>query len=118
MTKQERSVQKVRALIDTSTIHYNPTGPGDYNLPSSFGELPPPRVKDKAASRADHVLVTKPSFSIGVPIDEARMYTSNGQACYTFKGPNSPPIGIYDPVDPRYSNFEDKAKLNLIRAQR
>ena len=35
----------MQALIDMGTIHYNPTGPGDYNVPSSFGELPPPRKK-------------------------------------------------------------------------
>jgi len=45
-------MERMQALIDTSTIHYNPTGPGDYTLPSSFGELPPPRSTIKAA-RAD-----------------------------------------------------------------
>ena len=30
----------------------------------------------------------------------------------------SPAIGHYDPVNPNRSTFEDKAKLNLIRAAR
>ena len=41
-----------KPLIDTETIHYNPTGPGDYTLPSTFGNLPKPTKKNKRNQRA------------------------------------------------------------------
>jgi len=35
----KKSKNKVAmSLINTRSIRYNPTGPGDYNLPSLFGE--------------------------------------------------------------------------------
>ena len=30
-----------KPLINTKAMRYNPAGPGDYNIPSAFGELPP-----------------------------------------------------------------------------
>ena len=104
----------MRNLIDTHTIHYNPTGPGDYNLPSSFGELPPPRTSEKAVLAA-HVVKKKPAYSIGVPINNNRIYLNNMQALH---GVEAPPLGTYNPVNPNNSSFEDKANLKLMRASK
>ena len=95
-------------------FHINPTGPGDYSLPSSFGELPPPRVSDKA-KRFEMVVKKPPSYSIGVPINDTRIYTNN---LASFHSLGAPPLGTYNPIDPMSTSFEDKAKLKLIRANR
>ena len=110
-----KSARRLNELIDTSTIHYNPAGPGDYNLPSSFGELPKPRSKAPKTNRAGSVIKTKPSFSLGNRIEDTRVFTNNLDALYS---KDSPPLGVYDPVNPSKNSFEDKAKLNLIRANR
>lgn len=47
-------------------------------------------------------------------INDTRVYTNNMAALYSVE---APPLGSYDPVDPLSSGFEDKAKLNLIRAK-
>ena len=102
-------------LLDTETIHYNPTGPGDYNLPSSFGQLPPPRKKSQATLGDQSVLATKPRFSIGGRINDGRVFENNLNALH---GKGAPPLGLYEPVNPRAGGFEDKAKLDMIRAKR
>ena len=66
----------MRALIDVNTIHYNPTGPGDYTLPSAFGELPPPRL-NKKGHRFNNVMKKPPSYSIGLPDRIDRIYRNN-----------------------------------------
>ena len=114
MQEALRSEKKVRHLIDISSIHYNPTGPGDYTLPSTFGELPPPRHREKAVL-AGNVVRKPPSYTIGVPINDPRVYRNNLQSLH---GVNAPPLGSYDPIDPKNSSFEDKARLKLLRAQR
>ena len=112
MSTVNRSEKRMRNLIDTHTIHYNPTGPGDYNLPSSFGELPPPRASEKATLAKNVVKNTK-SYSIGFPINNNRIYVNN---LASFHSIGAPPLGTYNPIDPKNSSFEDKAKLKLIRA--
>ena len=37
-------LNKSKPLINTRAMRYNPAGPGDYNLPSVFGE--PPNLKE------------------------------------------------------------------------
>jgi len=112
MNQTLRSAKKVRNLIDTSTIHYNPTGPGDYTLPSTFGELPPPRKSEKAI-RFENVVKKNPSHSIGVPINNSRIYLNNMQSFHSLA---APPLGTYDPVNVKSPSFEDKARLKLLRA--
>ena len=104
----------MRHLIDTHTIHYNPTGPGDYTLPSSFGELPPPRASEKAIVHRNVVKNTK-SYSIGMPINDGRIYVNNMAALHSV---GAPPLGTYNPIDPKNSSFEDKAKLKMIRSSK
>ena len=42
--KQMKSMNTLEEILfNTPKVAYNPTGPGDYNLPSSFADLPPPR---------------------------------------------------------------------------
>ena len=119
--KQMRSLQRMQALVDTSTIHYNPTGPGDYNLPSSFGNLPPPRQKKKLSPLAGDgsgekvFFHSKPSFSMGQKINDNRVFKNN---LHTLHSVEAPPLGSYEPVNPKHSGFEDKARLNLIRSVR
>ena len=103
----------MKALIDINTIHYNPTGPGDYNLPSSFGVLPPPRKKSLAPIGDQKVLATKPRFSLGGRIEDKRVFENN---LHSLHSSDAPPLGSYDPVNPRGGGFEDNAKLDLIRA--
>ena len=100
--------------MDTNTIHYNPTGPGDYTLPSSFGELPPPRAAEKS-TLAKNVVKKPPAYSIGVPINNNRIYLNNMQSMHSV---NSPPLGTYNPVDPNSTSFEDKAKIKLMRSSK
>ena len=108
-----RSENKIRKLIDTKSIHYNPTGPGDYNLPSSFGELPPPRQRDGKAKVSNQAVKKIPAFTIGLPIDDKRVFENNLNSLHSL---GSPPLGIYDPIDPRNSSFEDKARLRNLKA--
>ena len=66
---------KSKPLINTRALRYNPAGPGDYNLPSAFGELPPVKAPHETRSsfyknRKQSVAVkANPSFSIGGRID-------------------------------------------------
>ena len=59
-----------KPLINTKALRYNPAGPGDYNIPSGFGELPPVKAakQTKSAFYSDRnqslVLKKNPSFSI------------------------------------------------------
>lgn len=108
-----RSANKVRNLIDTSSIHYNPTGPGDYTIPSVFGELPPPRQSEKAI-RFEHALKKPPSYSIGARFNDKRVYVNNLEACHSLE---TPPLGTYDPVNVVNPSLEDKIRLKLLRAQ-
>ena len=114
MTQVNRSQKRMKNLMDTNNIHYNPTGPGDYTLPSSFGELPPPRASEKA-TLAKNVVKKPPAYSIGVPINNNRIYQNNLQSMYSV---NAPPLGSYNPIDPNSTSFEDKAKMKLMRASR
>ena len=112
MGQVNRTDKRMRHLMDTNNIHYNPTGPGDYTLPSSFGELPPPRTSEKAAMALN--VVKKPrAYPIGVPINNNRIYLNNLQSMHSV---NAPPLGTYNPVDPNSNSFEDKAKLKLMRS--
>ena len=43
-------LNKSKPLINTRAMRYNPAGPGDYNLPSVFGELPD--VKEPKESKS------------------------------------------------------------------
>ena len=114
MTQVNRSQKRMKNIMDTNTIHYNPTGPGDYTLPSSFGELPPPRTSEKAIL-STNVVKKPPAYSIGVPINNNRIYLNNLQSMHSV---NAPPLGTYNPIDPNSTSFEDKAKMKLMRASR
>ena len=35
-----------------------------------------------------------------------------------FIGSQGPPLGTYDPIDPKNPSFEEKAKLSFIRSSR
>ena len=37
---------------------------------------------------------------------------------HTLHSVEAPPLGTYEPVNPKHSGFEDKARLNLIRSTR
>ena len=106
----------MRNLIDLNEFHYNPTGPGDYNLPSSFGELPPPRANE-VGKRLEQIVKKPPAYSIGVPIKDTRILSNDMVALQSsFHSIGAPPLGTYNPIDPKKSSFEDKAKLKLMRA--
>ena len=59
-----------KPLVNTNALRYNPSGPGDYNIPSVFGELPPVKAPNQTKSSFYHsrkdsnVLKKNPSFSI------------------------------------------------------
>ena len=62
------------------------------------------------------MLKKPPSYSIGLPAEnEKRVYRNNLHSMHSLE---APPLGIYNPVDPKNPNFEAKARLNLIRASR
>ena len=48
-------------------------------------------------------------------INDNRVFENNLNSLH---GKNAPPLGSYDPVNPGQGGFEDKAKLDLIRAKR
>ena len=99
-------------MINTNTIHYNPTGPGDYEIPSIFGKLPPPRKNRNLAQfnstfqGSDKILVkNNPSFSIGHRIENSRVYKNN---MANFLGIDTPGVGHYTPIK---GGLEDSTKL-------
>ena len=59
------------------------------------------------------MLAKKPSFSMGSRIIDNRVYRNN---LHSLHAKDTPGIGLYEPVNPNRSCFEDKAKLELIRA--
>ena len=96
-----------RPLINTKALRYNPAGPGDYNIPSSFGELPPVRSHNSVdprgkALRESNVLKKNPSFSMAARIENNRVLKSHMQK---FIGVGTPGVGTYDPLK---AGLEDK----------
>ena len=84
--------------IRTDTIHYNPTGPGDYEVPSVFGKLPAPRKRKRNASgftgsyqgNDKQLVKNNPSFSIAHRIENSRVFKNNMN---NFLGVDTPGIG-------------------------
>ena len=110
-------------MINTSTIHYNPTGPGDYELPSTFGKLPPPKKSrarnlsmrnDPTASiymqkNNKQLVKNNPSFSIGHKIEDTRVYKNYMNQ---FLGHDTPGVGQYSPIK---EGLEDKAIIRKLK---
>ena len=84
-----------KPLINTKALRYNPAGPGDYNIPSGFGELPPVKAakQTKSAFYSDRhsvVLKKNPSFSIQHRLNNNQVIKSNLQM---FQGVDTPGVG-------------------------
>ena len=96
-------------------MRYNPAGPGDYNLPSAFGELPPVKAPHETRSsfykNRKHSVAVKanPSFSIGGRINNNQVIKSHMQK---FQGIDTPGVGHYDPLK---ETFEDTHKKKLMK---
>ena len=101
-----------KPLINTKALRYNPSGPGDYNIPSSFGQLPPVRGQsgEHVLNRKEsNVLKKNPSFSMGARIENNRVFKSHMQK---FMGLGTPGVGTYDPLQ---EGLEDKRKLKMLK---
>ena len=68
-TPQRTNMSK--PLINTKAMRYNPAGPGDYNIPSQFGEFPPVKAATRSKNlsfqrtkEGSQALKKNPSFSI------------------------------------------------------
>lgn len=59
------------------------------------------------------MLKKPPSYSIGVPINDKRVYVNNLEASYSLE---APPLGSYNPVNVLNPSLEDKIRLKLLRA--
>ena len=115
---QRTSVNK-SPLIDTESIHYNPTGPGDYEIPSAFGNLPKPRKQMRNRHRStmnslkakdNKVLVKEnPKFTIGQRIENSRVFANNMN---NFLGVDTPGVGHYSPIK---GGLEDSTKMQRIK---
>ena len=72
-----------KPLINTKALRYNPAGPGDYNIPSSFGELPPVRntsIDPRSTiwkQKESNVLKKNPSFSMAARINNNQVIKSH-----------------------------------------
>ena len=63
-----------------------------------------------------------PSYSIGLPDRIDRIYRNNQTMVVSASNDMTeviqPALGQYNPVDPKNSSLEDKARLNLMRSSK
>ena len=106
-----------KPLVNTKALRYNPAGPGDYNLPSVFGDLPPVKVPLETRNsfyknrKESNIMKKNPSFSIGGRIENNQIIKSHMQK---WNGIDTPGVGSYDPLK---DTFEDKLKKKVMRRQ-
>ena len=105
-----------KPLINTRALRYNPAGPGDYNIPSQFGEFPPVKAATRSKNLSFHrskegsqAHKKNPSFSIQRRFYNNQVIPANMQM---FQGVETPGVGTYDPLK---ETIEDKKKTKAMK---